>query len=163
MRRAAALALSAFALAASACSQPAGETGAPAPVSGGGAPTATPEQARALLAALPAAYQAADLDNGRQVFQRCRSCHTLTEGGSDMVGPNLWGLFGRTAGTHGAYRYSEVMKAAGFAWDVEHLDGWLTDPRAYRPGNKMSFAGLRDADDRRDVIAYLKVATSPAA
>ena len=122
-------------------------------------PEPTPAEKAALLAALPAPYNAADLDNGRRVFARCRSCHTLTEGGPNMTGPNLYGVFGREAGGHPDYNYSAVVKAADFTWNAERLDHWLEKPRTYLKGTKMSFAGIPDATDRRDVIAFLKVET----
>lgn len=129
-------------------------------------PALTAAQKTALLASLPAPYDAADLDNGRRVFARCRSCHTLTEGGPNMTGPNLYGVFGRPAGAHPDFNYSTAVKQAGFVWDAERLDHWLENPRTFLKGTKMSFAGIPDAQDRRDVIAFLKVETgytAPAA
>jgi cytochrome c len=125
-------------------------------------PAPTPAEKAALLAALPAPYNQADLDNGRRVFARCRSCHTITEGGPNMTGPNLYGVFGRQAGTHPKYTYSTAVKQAGFTWDAERLDHWLENPRTFLSGTKMSFAGIPDATDRRDVIAFLKVETGYA-
>lgn len=150
-----------------ACGQPAAEdsgatTGAAATpaASPAAAPAAALSPAKAaLLAGLPAPYNGGDLANGQKQFQLCRSCHTITEGGANMTGPNLYGLFGRTAGTVEKFRYSEPVKAAGFAWDAEKLNQWLADPRGFLPGNRMSFAGVKDAKDRTDLIAYLKVET----
>ncbi|RZJ46684.1 MAG: cytochrome c family protein [Brevundimonas sp.] len=136
--------------------------------SGSGAPAAppkpemTPAQKTALLAALPAPYNQGDLDNGRRVFARCRSCHTVTEGGPNMTGPNLYGVFGRQAGGIEGYNYSNAMKTAGFVWDAETLDHWLENPHTFLRGTKMSFVGLADPADRRDVIAWLKVETGYA-
>ena len=81
-------------------------------------PEPTPAEKAALLAALPGPYNAADLDNGRRVFARCRSCHTLTEGGPNMTGPNLYGVFGREAGGHPDYNYSTAVKQADFTWNA---------------------------------------------
>ena len=134
-------------------------SGEPAAPAAPARPAPTEAEKLALLAALPAPYNQGDLENGRRAFARCRSCHTIAEGGSNTTGPNLYGLFGRTAGTHPRYNYSKALKAAGFAWDAQKLDQWLSGPRTFLPGNKMSFAGLPDASDRRDVIAYLKVET----
>lgn len=134
-------------------------SGEPAAPAAPARPAPTEAEKLTLLAALPAPYNQGDLENGRRAFARCRSCHTIAEGGSNMTGPNLYGLFGRTAGTHPGYNYSKALKEAGFTWDAQKLDQWLSGPRTFLPGNKMSFAGLPDATDRRDVIAYLKVET----
>lgn len=123
------------------------------------APMLSDAEKAALLAALPAPYDQADLDNGRRAFARCRSCHTITPGGAHMTGPNLWRVFGRQAGTAERFNYSQPVRAAGFAWDAERLDHWLENPRTFLPGNKMSFAGMPDATDRRDLIAWLKIET----
>lgn len=125
-------------------------------------PAPTAAEKAALLASLPAPYDTADLENGRRAFARCRSCHTITEGGPNMTGPNLYGVFGRTAGTHSGFNYSPAVREAGFTWDAEHLDRWLENPGTFLRGTKMSFAGIPDATDRRDVIAFLKVETGYA-
>ena len=122
-------------------------------------PALTDAEKTAMLAALPAPYNAGDLENGRRAFARCRSCHTITPGGPNMAGPNLYGVFGRQAGALDKYSYSHALRSAGFTWDAEKLDHWLENPRTFLPGNKMTFAGLRDATDRRDVIAFLKMET----
>ena len=125
--------------------------------SGGGASQRSDAETAALMASLPAPYNEADLDNGRRVFARCRACHTIVEGGANMTGPNLHGVFGRTAGTHDGYAYSRALSGAGFQWDAEKLDHWLENPSTFLPGNRMSFVGVADATDRRDLIAWLKV------
>ena len=153
MHRLALIALAALALTGCGQGQDAIAPAAPAP------PAPTTAQKAALLAALPAPYNQADLDNGRRAFARCRSCHTITDGGPNMTGPNLYGVFGRQAGIHPGFNYSSAVKEAGFAWDAERLDHWLENPRTFLPGNKMTFPGLPDATDRRDVIAFLKVET----
>jgi cytochrome c len=149
-----------------ACGQPAD---APAPADSAAPPTEAPAPApvaaapdpavQAALAALPAPYNTADVENGQRKFALCRSCHTLTPGGANMTGPNLHGVFGRQAGTAEKFRYSDPVKTAGFTWDAEHLDKWLANPREFLPGNRMSFAGVKDAKDRADLIAYLMIET----
>lgn len=115
------------------------------------------------LSALPAPYNAADYDAGRRQFRRCGSCHTVDQNGSHRVGPNLYGLFGREAGTAENFNYSDALESADFIWTPEQLDAWLANPREFLPGNRMSFVGLRNEADRRDVIAYLLHETSTAA
>ncbi len=139
---------------------------APGPAASVSAPpvpvaAASPEKA-AILATLPAPYDQADLDNGRRVFARCRSCHTITEGGPNMTGPNLHGIFGRQAAAQAGFNYSDALRNAGFVWDGPRLDHWLENPRTFLKGNKMSFAGIPNPTDRRDVIAFLKVETDYA-
>jgi cytochrome c len=120
----------------------------------------TPEQAKALIATLPAPYNTADLDNGKHKFAQCRACHTTAQGGPNMTGPNLWGVFGRKAGSLDSFTYSDGMKAAGWTWDAAQIDKWITDPRAVIPGTKMTFFGIKDPKDRVDVVAYLKSETT---
>ncbi len=120
----------------------------------------TPEQIAAALASLPAPYNAGDVDNGHAKFALCQACHTVISGAPTLIGPNLHGVFGRKAGSLPGFNYTDGMKAAGWTWDPEHLDVWLTNPAKTVPGTKMTFAGLPNPKDRIDVIAYLKVASS---
>ncbi len=160
-------AVAALSLAVAACSKDGGSSGEPPASAPADAPAAAPAPTdaakAAIVAALPAPYNTADLSNGQSKFALCRSCHTATEGGPDMTGPNLYGVFGRKAGSKPGYSYTDAVKNAGFAWDEEHLDKWLTSPREFLPGTKMTFLGLKDPKDRIDLIAYLKVTTSPPA
>jgi cytochrome c len=107
--------------------------------------------------ALPAAAQ--DAAAGADVFKKCRACHRVGPDAKNLVGPQLNGIVGRKAGTVDGFKYSEANKKAasdGLVWTEEKLNTYLTDPKAFMPGNKMSFAGLKDEKDRKDVIAYLK-------
>ena len=135
------------------------QAAAPAPTPAASALTDT--QKKALLADLPAPYQSADLSNGEAKFALCRSCHTTDPGGADMIGPNLSGIFGRKAGTKSGFSYSDGLVKAGWSWDADHLDKWIENPKAEVTDTKMTFVGLADPKDRRDVIAFLKVQTSP--
>ncbi len=155
MKRATLALLAATAGIVSACGQGGGQAGGG---SAGVSPSAA--EAKRLLAELPAPYSTADLANGEAHFSLCRSCHTIIPGGADMTGPNLHGVFGRKAGTKPGYNYSDALKAAGVTWDAATLNQWLSGPQAMVPGTKMSFPGLKDPNDRRDVIGYLKVASS---
>lgn len=121
-----------------------------------------PADQAAAPVALPAPYDAADLANGKRVFAQCRSCHTVVSGGPNLIGPNLHGLFGRRIGSRPDYTYSQAARGAGFQWEPARLEQWLTDPRGFLPGTKMTFPGVKDPDDRRDVIAYLMVETRAA-
>ena len=117
-----------------------------------------------LLAELPPQYAAADLENGKGQLSLCRSCHTVAGGGANMTGPNLYGVFGRAVASKSDFSYSAGLKAAashigGGTWDAASIDTWITNPKAVVPNTKMSFPGLKDANDRRDLIAYLKVVT----
>ena len=144
-----------------ACSKPASAPEASADTA---SPVAAPsepndDEKAKLLASLPAPYNTGDLENGKRKFAMCRSCHTINQGGPNMTGPNLYGVFGRKAGAVEGFAYSDAVKAAGFVWEAKHLDQWLADPRGFMPGTKMSFMGLKEPKDRIDVIAYLKVET----
>jgi cytochrome c len=146
-------AVSATTLTLSGCGPSGGQTAqSPAPE-----PSATD---KVLLAELPAPYSTADLDNGRLHFNLCRACHTIIKGAPNLTGPNLYGVFGRKVASVPDYGYSAALKAKGWVWDAQHLNGWLKDPQAYVPGTKMGFYGLHDDKDRIDTIAYLKVASS---
>jgi cytochrome c len=123
------------------------------------APTDSPA-ARSLLAQLPPAYAKADLANGQLHFNLCKPCHTIVQGGPNMTGPNLYGLFGRKVASHPGFGYSAALQAKDWTWDAEHLDVWLKNPRQDVPGTRMTFYGIPDDEDRRDLIAYLKVASS---
>jgi cytochrome c len=145
-----------------ACNKPA--SGPPAETTTASTPTTAPApmtdaEKKAALAALPAPYNAADLDNGESKFALCSTCHTLQQGGPNMTGPNLYGVFGRKAATVAGFTYSDVLKAAGWTWDAQHLDAWITDPKVVAPGTKMTFAGMKDPKDRTDVIAYVMIRT----
>ncbi len=112
-----------------------------------------------LIASLPEPFHSADLANGESRFAACKSCHSVERGGKNLTGPNLYGVFGRRAGSKKGYEYSEAVEHAGFAWDAEHLEGWLSGPRTYLKGTKMSFSGLKDPKDRTDLIVYLMTVT----
>ena len=122
---------------------------APAP-----APTPAPVETEAseAFAALPEPYKSADYNRGRRTFKLCQSCHTLNEGGQNLVGPNLYGVFGRQIGGVEGFTYSKAVQDSDIIWTPEILAEWLES-------NKMSFAGVRKPDDRTAVIAYIMAET----
>jgi cytochrome c len=96
-----------------------------------------------------------DIIHGEKVFKKCSACHMIASGGKNMIGPNLWGVIGRTAGSVSDYKYSKAMTAYAKQWNFEEMNGYLIKPQAYIKGTKMAFAGLRKEKDRASVILYL--------
>ena len=124
------------------------------------APAISEADAKAMLASLPAPYNTADWDNGKTQFGRCRSCHTVGAGQANQVGPNLYGVFNRPMASVPGYNYSDALKSSPeHGWDGGHMDKWIEDPRGSHPGTKMAFAGIKDAEDRKDLIAFLMTQT----
>ncbi len=112
------------------------------------------------LAAGPA-MAGGDPVKGKKVFAKCKVCHSVKEG-KNKVGPSLYGVFGRTAGTGAGFkRYSPAMKKSGVVWSAETLDKYLAKPKEFIKGNRMSFGGLKKKADRDNVISYLEQATKP--
>jgi cytochrome c len=99
-----------------------------------------------------------DPTHGAQIYQRCQLCHSIEHG---LVGPRHLGLFGRKAGSIAGYPYSSAMKSSGITWSADTLNQFLSGPQKFVPGTRMTFTGLPDEQDRADVIAYLKEATTP--
>jgi cytochrome c len=113
----------------------------------------------AALAAATAPAAAQDAAAGQRVFNQCRACHTIEAGGRNGVGPNLHGVVGRKAASVEGFRYSPNMRElaeGGLTWTEENLDKYLTNPKSLVPRGSMAFAGLRNEQQRRDLIAYLK-------
>ena len=108
-----------------------------------------------MLSMLSAAHAAGDAANGETVFNRCAICHDKAKGGPNKIGPELFGVVGRKAGTYPGFSYSGAMQKAGFVWTPEKLDAWIASPATVVPGNKMAFAGISNAGQRADVIAFL--------
>jgi len=96
-----------------------------------------------------------DLGHGEKVFKKCSACHQIAADGKNMIGPNLWGVIGRTAGSISDYKYSKAMVAYAKEWSYEEMNSYLIKPQAYIKGTKMAFAGLRKEKDRASVILYM--------
>lgn len=131
------------------------DTGAVADTPSSSSDAQTPTPASDTGAATSAEVVDPLLKRGRIVWLQCRSCHTLKDGEPDLTGPNLYGVFGRTAGQYGGFGYSTPLKESGIVWDAETLNAWLEKPDQYISGNVMAYAGLRKPSDRDAVIAYL--------
>lgn len=113
----------------------------------------------ALLISISFARAAGDAERGRSLYQqRCAACHSLDYNGT---GPAHKGIFGRQAGKVPGYLYSEALKSSKVVWTDKTLDRWLADPEKYIPGQKMGVS-VPDANERADLIAYLKKAAAPS-
>jgi cytochrome c len=110
----------------------------------------------AVIAAVTSVAPAADVENGKAVFNKCRACHQIGENAKNMVGPELNGLFGRKAGSVPGFNYSEANKSSGITWDEATFREYIKNPRGKIPGTKMVFVGIHDDQDIDDLIAYLK-------
>ena len=119
-----------------------------APATGTGGPSAD-GTVLALLAA-------ADAGDGKTVFKKCKACHSVDKGGAHRVGPNLWDVVGRAKAGAQDYRFSGARAGLGGAWTFADLDAFLAKPKAFAPGTKMTFNGVRKAADRAAVILYLR-------
>jgi cytochrome c len=110
----------------------------------------------ATLSFSPTLVRAQDVAAGEKVFTQCRACHQVGPTAKNAVGPVLNGLFGRKAGTVEGYNYSPANKNSGITWDETTFAEYIKDPRAKVPGTKMVYAGLKDEQRIKDLIAYLK-------
>jgi cytochrome c len=106
--------------------------------------------------ALGALLAAASPEKGEKVAKKCAACHSFEEGGPNKVGPNLWGVIGHEKAAHAGFAYSDALKGLGGTWTFEDLNHFLTRPKDFAPGTKMSFAGLKKPTDRADLLAYLR-------
>ena len=112
------------------------------------------------FAALPGAAAAADARQGEEIYGRCLACHAL---GYDRTGPRHCGLFGRRAGSVPGFAYSDAMRRSRIVWNAKTLDRFIADPLKTVPGTAMGYAGVKDARERADLIAYLEAADRSAA
>ena len=110
--------------------------------------TQSPENIMALFASTNA-------KDGEKVFKKCAACHSIAQGGGNKIGPALWGVLGRNAGSVSDYKYSKAIIAYGKPWSFDEMNGFLTKPKEWIKGTKMSFAGLKKPKDRASVILYM--------
>lgn len=138
---------------------PAAEAPAPEPAPEAAAPTEAAEAAPTTVALnitdATGAQLSGDLARGQRIFAQCATCHSLDQG-VNRVGPSLHGIIGRPAGQVPGFRYSEANRNSGITWTEQELFTYLENPRARIPGTIMAFVGLRNPQQRADVIAYIK-------
>jgi len=108
----------------------------------------------AMVLTSASAMAAGDAAKGKKVFKKCKACHSV-KAGKKKVGPSMFGVVGRDAGTLGGYRFSKAMKASGVTWNEDSLDKFLKKPKKFIPKTKMGFSGLKKDADRANVIAYM--------
>lgn len=98
----------------------------------------------------------ADAAAGERVFAKCTACHTIDQGGANGIGPNLYGVMGKAIGSHApGFAYSSALSDHGGEWTWENMNAWLTSPRGFANGTKMSFAGLSKAEDRANLMEFM--------
>lgn len=109
-----------------------------------------------MVAAVSTSYAEGDVKKGEKVFKKCVACHTVSDGGKNKVGPNLWNIVGAKSAQKEGFKYSDALKNANIVWNDENLDQWLTKPKKFLKGTKMVFVGLKKEKDRVNIISYLK-------
>ncbi len=107
-----------------------------------------------------ALFASTNATEGAKIFKKCAACHSIAEGGSNKIGPALWGVLGRPIGSVPDYKYSKAMASYGKNWSFEEMDGFLIKPKEWIKGTKMAFAGLKNAKDRAAIILYMNENTS---
>ncbi|MCM0020693.1 MAG: cytochrome c family protein [Tagaea sp.] len=113
--------------------------------------------ALAVTATLSTPVQAADAAAGETAFRRlCAACHIVTAEGARRLGPTMFGVVGRKAGSVEGFRYSNAKRDSNLVWTPEQLDKYLINPREFMPGTTMAFAGIRNDAERANVVAYLQ-------
>ena len=97
----------------------------------------------------------ASATDGEKIFKKCAACHSIAKGGGNKIGPALWGVLGRQAGSVSDYKYSKAMAAHGKSWSFDEMNSFLIKPKDWIKGTKMSFVGLKSEKDRAAVILYM--------
>lgn len=99
--------------------------------------------------------QTADAAKGEAVFKKCAACHNADPGGANALGPALFGTMGKPLAGHAGFAYSDALKGVGGSWDWDKMSTWLSNPKKFAPGTKMTFAGLSNPQDRADLMLFL--------
>ena len=102
-----------------------------------------------------AIFASVNASDGAKIFKKCAACHSIAQGEGNKIGPALWGVIGRKAGSISDYKYSKAMAAYAKPWSFEEMNGFLIKPKKWVKGTKMSFAGLKNAKERAAVILYM--------
>jgi cytochrome c len=129
-------------------------------------PAAAAAPAGAASEPLPVLLAKADAKKGEAGVKPCQACHNFEKGGPNKIGPNLYGVVNRVIGSHEGFNYSAILKehaGKGDKWTFETLDHFINNPKGTMPGTAMGYAGMKEADKRADVLAYLRtLSDSPA-
>lgn len=96
-----------------------------------------------------------DVAKGEQVFKKCGACHNAEQGGANALGPNLFGVMGASIAARAGFAYSDALKGVGGSWDWQKMSDWLSNPKKFAPGTKMTFAGLSNPEDRANLMLWL--------
>ena len=115
----------------------------------------TSESSSAGSGDIMALLASASVADGKKIFKKCAACHSIAKGGGNKIGPALWGVLGRKAGSISDYKYSKAMAAHAKPWSLEEMNGFLIKPKDWIKGTKMSFIGLKKDTDRAAVILYM--------
>lgn len=97
----------------------------------------------------------ADLAAGEQAFRKCAACHNIEPGGANQLGPGLYGIMGNPIAAHAGFNYSDALRGHGGAWGWDEMDAWIANPRRFVPGNKMTFAGIANPQERANLLAFM--------
>lgn len=123
-------------------------------------PTSASEPAKVATPVASSAAPKPTVDRGAKLYKKCQTCHTLGEGERHKVGPNLFGVMGAQAGQKEGFAYSKTMAASEVVWTDANLDAYINNPREFMPGNRMTFVGIRKAEDRALLIEYIREETA---
>lgn len=120
----------------------------------GGAPTQVASAAAELKPIAPFLAKA-NLENGKKLMNQCKACHTFGKGEPTRIGPNLYGIVGEKIAARSSFQFSDALKKLSGDWGFDELNKWIDGPQKLAPGSKMTFAGIKDEQQRADLIAYL--------